>query len=206
VSAPLDLSAETVQALADGSHDMSAWREQGRALAEADNARQWDIGDWLLAGAARLGRPAYPEALAIFRGYRKATLKDFATVALRVTALVRTNDLSWAHHKLVAKFKTEFQQELLAHALKHNWPLTRFRTYINRKYPSRKPARPKSIMVPFTEEEFHWLHHWAWHCGRCTEAEMIQRIVRNWREKYNRDEVGDPLYEQTQLMEVCGTF
>lgn len=203
MSAPLELTADTVQALADGSHDLAAWREQGRALAQADNARQWEVGEWLLAGEVRLGRKVYPEAAAIFRGYRHQSLKQFAYVARRVPACIRIHALSWAHHQLVARFKPEYQQGLLAQALKHNLPLSKFRSYINRHYPPKQKS--KTVPLHLSENELSWLHMWALHY-KVSDTEMAQRIFRDWCRHYNANEVGDPIYEQVQPNEVYGTF
>jgi hypothetical protein len=181
MSATLELNAELDQALANGSHDLSELWDQGRALAQADNARQWDIGDWLLTVEARLGRPAYPEALAIFRGYRKSTLKDFATVARNVQPLVRTNDLSWAHHKLVARFSNpEYQSGLLREALKHDLPLSKFRTYINKLHPPKKAARQKSFLITLDEEDLIWLRVVAYRADKCSLADAARLIVHDY--------------------------
>jgi N6-adenosine-specific RNA methylase IME4 len=141
MSATLEMKVETFQSLADSSKALTVWLEQGRAISEADNQRQFAVGDWLASGDEKWGRKAYDEAGAIFRGYSRATLKTFCQVSRRVPVQLRNRSLSWAHHKAVARFeKPDLQEQLLAHALERNMAVSVFRRYIEDKYPPVKPA------------------------------------------------------------------
>jgi hypothetical protein len=95
---------------------LKVWKDAGRAIEKAHGEVRWKIGDWLLAGEKQFGKKAYKEAVAI-TGYAKATLYDIARVAKRVTTSVRTEDLSWNHHRAVEKLEDrEVQKEWLRQA------------------------------------------------------------------------------------------
>src|SRR5205807_3256064 len=171
MSTTVEYTSATVQALSDASKAHSVWVEQGRALAKANAARQFEIGDWLLAGEERLKKKAYAEAQKIFR-YERSTLKLFAHVARNVPALVRTNDLPWEHHKLVARFKPEIQKQLLDYAVKvngtpsSNMTVDCFRKHVNQQYPpTKKAAKPSAIRITLSDdlrdavERFANAHH-----------------------------------------------
>jgi hypothetical protein len=187
MSAPIRVTSAKIR-----SRELARWRRQGRELAHADTGHQFAIGDWLLAGEAKLGRKVYVEARDIFRGFEKSALKDYYTVARRVSTTVRTVDLSFAHHRLVASFTPPtYQKELLAIAVQNKLPLSKFRALIEVRHPSRKPAKSKSVSVQVTDEQFEFLKMWAKHCGAATEGEMAQRIIADWINKYGTGEVGE---------------
>jgi hypothetical protein len=136
---------------------IQAWREQGRTLAKADSARQFDIGDWLLTGEVTLGRKLYDEARTIFRGYTRGSLKQFAYVARQCPASIRIYDtLGFAHYQLVAPYPVEEQHRLLGFA-QHvngmagcNMAVECFRTHIREHHPSAKKERKLSTTIRIT--------------------------------------------------------
>ena len=139
------IEAEELQELSDSSKAQSEWKERGRKLALDDCERQFAIGDWLIEGEEKWTRNIYKDALAIFNGYAKSTLQTFASVARSVEPLSRNKDLSWAHHKVVARFTVlDFQQQLLAYAAEKRISATKFRKYVDEKHPSRKTKSPTS--------------------------------------------------------------
>ena len=195
---PMELTDETLQQLADGSHELTFWREHGRVLAEADRVQQWSVGDWLLSGEQLTGRKLYPEAEAIFTGYRRQSLKQFARVARRYPACIRIHDLSWAHHQLVAGYSLPDRQEMLEQARKHGYSLSKFRAVVNRKF--RKQPKPRTVCVHLSDDEYNWLHEWAIHF-RTQDGEMMHRLFRDWLRLHAEGLVGDQHVTETSLKE-----
>jgi hypothetical protein len=195
MSAPLELTASTFQDLADSSHEITAWLEQGRTISQADNQRQFAVGDWLACGDDKWGRTAYAKAATIFRGYTRATLKDFCQVARRVQVPLRNGTLSWAHHKAVARFTNpELQRDLLAKAADKSMSVAVFRKHINQQFPpqSSRPTRPKSILVPLSEEDLLWLQVIAFRADNCSLADAVKLVVRDWRATWRSKYEGVP--------------
>ncbi len=181
--------------IASASHTFDDWRAQGQHLAEGQTTpRQFEIGDWLLEGEKRFGiRRAYQEARAIFSN-RHNSLKDFASVARRVPACTRVHELSWGHHRLVARFagNREYQCGLMKKAAKCGWSVGTFRKRIEAAHPSSVKMYRFRVSVPFSYEEITWIRMWSKHCA-CTESGLIRRILRDWYKMYQSGEVGDKL-------------
>ncbi len=185
---PIELTAETVQALADSSKEFTSWREKAHALAQADTNLQFEIGDLLASGDEKWGRKAYDEGVVIFRQYSRATQQTFVHVSRRVPALLRNKDLSWAHHKAVARFdKPVLQRELLARAAEKGMSLSVFRKHMNEKYPPTKTQPPKStkaILVTLTEDDLIWLRVVAFRADNCSLGKAAELILRDYRARW----------------------
>lgn len=83
------------------------WIEQGRVLAEKHEAKtlQWDVGDWFARSPLPTDFPEAPKAYEIAEellGIPRATLYDWASTALRIPVSVRSENLTWTHHRVVA--------------------------------------------------------------------------------------------------------
>jgi hypothetical protein len=143
MSTTLEYTEPLVRQIADSSNDHQEWLARGRELARADSHHQFAIGDWLIEGEDRWSRKIYAEAADIFTGYTKETLYTFASVARSVKTLIRIKDLSWAHHRALARFGPETQRELLEYAHTNNLPLRGFESYVRNKYPS--PVKPPKV-------------------------------------------------------------
>lgn len=202
MSATLELTAEKVQLLADSSLALTAWREKGRALAQAHSGHQFAIGDWLASGDEKWGRKAYKEASSIFTSYAKPTLHTFASVARSVEPCCRNKDLPWDHHKAVARFKPELQRELLDFAANHSsggnehpnvekvnpgMSLSLFRKHINKKYAPTKPQTPKStkaILVTLNEDDLIWLRVVALRADNCSLGKAAELVLHDYRARW----------------------
>jgi hypothetical protein len=129
------------------------WLDRCRELAKAGSNLQFDIGDLLAEGEDRWSREiAYDEACVIFHDYTRASLQTLVSVARSVKPLIRVKDLSWAHHRAVAKLakSPETQRELLAHAAENGMLVADFREYVKAKHPSKKPKhREEKFRVTF---------------------------------------------------------
>jgi len=86
--------------------DLIEWEKEGRKLAETDHDVRWKLGDWIVKGTKALGdMPADPmnalDFAQVLTGLERSTLKDLASTARRVNASVRTDALSWSHHRVL---------------------------------------------------------------------------------------------------------
>ena len=90
------------------SLDKENWQHLGRVLFRFDKSIQWLIGDWLLYGENN--KWGETQKIADEMGYEVKTLYDFKYVAQHVNFSVRTENLSFGHHKLVAKLDAQEQQ------------------------------------------------------------------------------------------------
>lgn len=79
------------------------WAHFGAALARADSALMWVLGDWLVCGEARKKAwgEKYVAALAA-TGYSYQTARNALWVAGAIPLSMRIDKLSWSHHQVVA--------------------------------------------------------------------------------------------------------
>ena len=117
------------------------WKDAGRAIEKEHGDYRWKVGDWLLAGEKEFGKKAYKEAAAI-TGYKRVTLYDLARVAKRVPTSVRTEVLSWNHHRAVEELEPEAQKEWLRQAHAANLSVAALRKDIKRQPLPGHPPRP----------------------------------------------------------------
>ena len=99
------------------------WSSLAPLLNEAARGVAFVIGDWLIYGFDRFGRTEEAankpgarvrsedyEAAIRHTGLDRATLHTYAHVSRKVPPLLRNKDLSWEHHKIVAKLPPVDQQ------------------------------------------------------------------------------------------------
>ena len=111
------------------------WQSMASRFGAAMSSAAFVIGDWLVYGednfrgqhrlpgfqsepisSRRVSSDIYNEALRL-TGLDRSTLITYAYVARRVSASLRNEQLSWEHHKAVAKLDGEQQQRWLQIAL-----------------------------------------------------------------------------------------
>lgn len=140
VPGPFELKATGL--VVKGKPTAKQWDQAGGMLCQAHGALQWWIGDWLLYGE---GKPEwgdkYAEACERF-GREEQTLKNYKWVASEVQLSVRTDNLSWEHHKLVAPFTTSKQKRLLRKAEKEGWSVAELRKEIRTSLPTEDIPLP----------------------------------------------------------------
>lgn len=95
----------------DGEPTCAHWAAFGAALARAEGAVHWWIGDWLNYGEQKYGEK-YAQALD-GTGFAYQTLRADAYVASRIELLRRRNNLSWSHHREVAALEPAEQDAML---------------------------------------------------------------------------------------------
>ena len=90
------------------------WERLGQLLFRFDRSMQWLIGDWLLQGEDN--KWGKHEEIAAELGLQVKTLYDYRYVARHVDFSVRTELLSFGHHKLVAQLEPSLQRRWLKRA------------------------------------------------------------------------------------------
>ena len=90
------------------------WEGLGQLLFRLDRSLQWLIGDWLLQGEDN--NWGQHEEIAAALGLQVKTLYDYRYVARHVEFSVRTELLSFGHHKLVARLEPCLQRRWLQRA------------------------------------------------------------------------------------------
>lgn len=119
----------TTRGLIIGSDATDAqWEQIGHFLGQMEGSIQWLIGDWMAAGERLWGR-SYKQASELF-GYEEQTLRMLVSVSQRVDLLIRINNLSFAHHRLVASRPPEEQRAYLQYAAEMLFSLAQLKAAI----------------------------------------------------------------------------
>jgi hypothetical protein len=145
--------------------DIEAWKAEGRALGERHKELRWAIGDWLIKGEPHIPEidgetiagyymPAmdvYTEGQAV-TGLARATLKDLASTARRCPSSVRTDALTWSHHRTAVnelpKADEATFKRWLERAVEDNLSVSELKEQIRAEaWPKPKPVTEKSIVV-----------------------------------------------------------
>lgn len=124
-----------------------SWTDLGHLLFRLEGSIQWLIGDWLVYGAELQYGDITQIAQAM--GRDPTTFIEYAHVCRKVQLLVRTNTLSYSHHKMVAPYKPEDQRGLLDYAAENGLSLRQFRAWLDSMSQKVIPARTdKSVADP----------------------------------------------------------
>lgn len=112
----------------DGELSRADWEETGRILQRIDASIQWLIGDWVIA--AENLQYGDCEQFAEELGFNVNTIYQFAWVARKVEISLRRENLSFGHHKVVAKFDPKEQRSWLNQADEKSWSIAQLREAI----------------------------------------------------------------------------
>jgi hypothetical protein len=113
-----------------GDLSFEEWESIGRKLGNAERSIGFMIGDWINYAENKWGEK-YNEAIAC-TGLEYQTLAGYAHVAKRVDFLARAKNLTFRHHRTVAKLKdSEEQKYWLEMAEKHALSYRRLQKSIN---------------------------------------------------------------------------
>jgi hypothetical protein len=147
----------------DPQFNQEAWENKGVELAKSDTEVRWKLGKWLLDGEPHLPYIP-PETIAGHKveyapdvysiaeritGLSRITLKDLASTARRCPPSVRTDELSWSHHRVLINNRpdaTEGQlKDWLRQAVDERLSVAKFKERTN---PKKKPSSDvKSFVV-----------------------------------------------------------
>ena len=95
------------------------WKAMAGSLGEAARSIGFIIGDWLVYGQSIFGSDGPPDQRVDPSTYQfavdstgmdRSTLHNYAYVSRCIPSSVRTELLSWEHHRMVAKLKPEDQE------------------------------------------------------------------------------------------------
>jgi hypothetical protein len=96
------------------------WSELATSIGQAARSIGFIIGDWLVYGQSLFGTEGFAEKRVDAASYQLAinatgldlsTLQNYAYVSRNIPFSLRTERLSWEHHRLVAKLPEVEQQE-----------------------------------------------------------------------------------------------
>jgi hypothetical protein len=156
------VAPDPAQALID--EKLIDWERKGRELAKQETDVRWQIGDWMLEGVKLLGDipgdPFNTTAIAeSLTGLSGNTLRDLSSTAYRVKPSVRTDELSWSHHRVLINAKPDAdEEELKEHldrAIKERLSVAAFAKSLKSPV-GPPPTLEKSILV--TVPLFIWEH------------------------------------------------
>ncbi len=162
--------------------EIGDWINEGKALAEKHQTAtiQWDVGDWfnrcpLPDDATGLGTPY--EIAESMLNLQRSTLYDWASTAKRIPISVRTENVPYTHHRIVANALPEADD-----ATKKQWlelaaaEKLGVRAFQDRLRKSRTPGQPnlnpmKSFIVKLPEDIFTILNNIA--RGRESKVQFV---------------------------------
>jgi N6-adenosine-specific RNA methylase IME4 len=115
------------------------WKESGRRLAIASNTLQWHWGEWWNHGHKKWDRDA--EEFIKTLPLKRQTLYNYGSVATLVKPYVRTEDLPFEHHKLIAPLheQPKEQKMWLKRAKDNRWPASQLREAMKEAYKEDTP-------------------------------------------------------------------
>jgi hypothetical protein len=96
------------------------WSELATSIGQAARSIGFIIGDWLVYGQSLFGTDGFPDKKVDSATYQIAiaatgldlsTLQNYAYVSRNIPYSLRTERLSWEHHRLVAKLPAAEQQD-----------------------------------------------------------------------------------------------
>jgi len=96
------------------------WSELAETIGEAARSIGFIVGDWLVYGQNLFGTDGFPEKRVDAASYELAvaatgldlsTLQNYAYVSRSIPYSLRTERLSWEHHRLLAKLPREQQEK-----------------------------------------------------------------------------------------------
>lgn len=116
----------------DDTVSESEWMNFLTAVNKVKTALQWIVADWAAFGSDRSWGSKYHD-IARETGYSTESLTDMVYVARSVHFSVRTEKLTFTHHKMVAALAPETQKTALDEAVKNKWNVRQFRQYLEGK-------------------------------------------------------------------------
>lgn len=184
----------------EGSPSITEWLHFGEAIRRYTEAIQWCIGDWLNYGERAYG-DMYTQALEA-TDYEYGTLANFAWTAKHIEFSLRSENLTFSHHKEVAPLMPDEQEYWLKLAEKGDgekrWSVATLRA---------------AIRDSITKEHPSWIKHTdVWNFTACDERFGVDypgripgQIVLNVLHYYTQkgDLVIDPMAGGGVTIDAC---
>jgi hypothetical protein len=160
-------SATAVQT-EEPTFDFVDWENRVQKAAKADTDVRWELGDLLVEGEPHFWKepdqhdlnPLQGEGFYVFAegitGLSNGHLRDLASTAKRVPVSVRTDELTWSHHRVLAnnrpkekgQSQSQYEDALrtwLAKAVDERMTVAKFREAT--AIPGKKPNLERSFLV-----------------------------------------------------------
>lgn len=113
-----------------GHLSFDEWMQLGELIARERKKWQWALATWVQEGEYRFGE-MYAAAIDLTQ-YSLRTLQDYVYVARNVPFEVRSERLSFTHHKMIASLDPDDQRRFLADAIAGDWTAEDLRQAVNR--------------------------------------------------------------------------
>lgn len=107
------------------------WVKVGRQLSSLRASSKWAIGDWLVFGEHNYGEK-FSQAADV-TGYEPDTLAVYQWVSSSIPREIRREDLSHAHHQVVAKQEPDEIVKWLERAANKDWSVAELRSALREK-------------------------------------------------------------------------
>jgi len=137
--------------------DEEAWSAYLSELAKRDHASKWEMGDWLVKGADHYGED---DGLTVYSiagtitGLAYGTLKDLCSTARRCPVSVRTDQLTWSHHRVLVNAKPEATEEELKEqlheAIEQKLSVSQFKESLKSGYTPATTTKSFLVEVPLS--------------------------------------------------------
>lgn len=120
------------------------WQYIGGILHRLEGSINWLIGDWLVYGERVWGQTY--EQVSEITGFDVKTLYQYAWIARNVDFSVRTENLSFGHHQLIAGLEPDLQRRWLAHAEENNLSISQLRKALADTPPTLPQVSPQHAL------------------------------------------------------------
>lgn len=148
---------------------LDEWKIFGLKLIQAEKFVQWYLGYWWNYGYKRWKEES--QAFLDECGYKKHTIDDYGSVYMRVKSSVRTEDLSFTHHRLVASCEESKQREYLKQAVDEHLSVAALRKIIRRAENSPIPIPKGKYRVIYADPP------WFYSADQHGKAEAQQTVL-----------------------------
>ena len=123
--------------------DRNAWESAGRKLGAIGRGTQWWIGDWIRYGNARWGEK-YTKAAEI-TGYDVGSLRNMAWVSSQFDVSLRSDELSWSHHAILAPLEETQKHEWLHRAREERLSVGKLRSELRSADANGRHPEPDTV-------------------------------------------------------------
>lgn len=146
--------APTALSFDDGPVDYETWQTIGRAIGFVENATRWWVADWMNLGEQMFGEEAAQAADDLesrfdiakrITGLEGSTLNNMRSIANRVPAENRREELPFHVHAVVMALEPEEQQVWLERAVDAHWSRSEFREAIASERRGGTSAPPQPV-------------------------------------------------------------
>jgi len=136
----------------EGDAPEQEWEDFGAALARADKALQWLIGDWYNQVPWGDKKAACERV-----GLNYGSAKKYGEIAGKYEMRIRIHNCAFAHHQVAASLPAPQRTEVLEDAAANNWTVREVRAAVKEK---QNPSKPRDEMD--IREKLHELADGEW--------------------------------------------